>query len=77
MLGSQILYLVFFKTYFMLALRSIHLNEVEKLKEIDAALAESYKQIEMTDFSNITLDDYTIDEDEQDSQDIESLDTNP
>ena len=57
----------------MLALRSIHLNEVEKLKEIDAALAESYKQIEMTDFANITLDDYTIDEDEQYSQDIESL----
>ena len=65
MLVTQILYLIFVKTYFVFALRSIHLNEIDKLKEIDAALAASYDQVEMTEFSKITIEDYTIDGEEQ------------
>ena len=62
MLGMQAVYLALVKTYLLLALRSIHLNELDKIKEIDAALAASYDQVEMTDFNKISLEDYTMEE---------------
>ena len=42
MLVAQIVFFVIGKIYFLLCLRSIQLNELDKLSEIDAALAASY-----------------------------------